>query len=201
MKSTNKTYSSTKELIRQTADSVDRDVVEAIEDCISKREIISYLVALRAANGKSQKDIAGAMQCTQGRISKLESGCDDDLRLGDFRGYLSALGLTPRFVVAKSDQTVVNEIKFMWSCLGRELNKLLDLAHDDPDAAIAIGKWSNELTANYMGQLMDFVGHLPEIAQAKTPTLRMIIQDATEEPKKCDSPASVKRFRGPVPSP
>lgn len=188
-----------RELVRQTADHEDSDVVSAIEECISQREIIGHLVALRAARGKSQKDIADAMQCTQSRISKLESGADHDLSLGDLHGYLNALGLTPRLVVAKSDQTIVDEIKFLWSCLGQELHRLLALAHDDPEAAVGIGQWSNELTQNYMLQLMGFVGRLPEVAKAKTPHLRMTIQDAKEEPAG-KIPATIRRSRAAAPS-
>lgn len=68
-------------------ESLQRDV----EKRISSRQIIKQLLTMRASRDMSQKDIAEKLGCTQSRVSKLENGTDDELRLGDLTGYLKAL--------------------------------------------------------------------------------------------------------------
>ena len=59
-----------------------------------------------------KKDIAERIGGSQSRISKLESGIDEDLRLADLAAYLRALDLDLCLVFGQKDSTIVNKIKY-----------------------------------------------------------------------------------------
>jgi transcriptional regulator with XRE-family HTH domain len=141
-------------------------------------------MAIRAAKGLSQKDIAVVMGHGQSKISKLESGIDDDLRLGELAAYLEALGYSARIVVTKPANSIADEIKYHWYCLGKLLDRLLDLAHKDADIAVGIGKFANDVGYNFMSRIFGFMKRLPSIAREKTPAVTMQVErigDAYEE--------------------
>jgi transcriptional regulator with XRE-family HTH domain len=185
------TSASAAELLRGVEGA--EEIVDALQKRIAQRQIIKHLMALRASKGLSQKDIATVFGCTQSKISKLESGIDDDLKLGDLESYLAALGLEPSLVLKKKGHTIVDEIKYHWSCLGHALNKLLGLAHRDPDIAVNVGKFSNEVAFNYLARIFDFINGLPEIAKTEAPSFRIVMHDVSgdcpEIEESPDSPA------------
>jgi predicted XRE-type DNA-binding protein len=74
--------------------SAELGFAESFAAHIAQRQVIKFLICLRAAANKSQKEIAEAMRCSQSRISKMENGQDGDLRLEDFHAYVTALGST-----------------------------------------------------------------------------------------------------------
>ena len=100
-----KQYKSVAEMARRLAR--DKAFSDKLEKRIADRKIVKQLVALRSAKSLSQAEIAKAMGCTQSRISKLESGVDSDLRLGDLENYLDALGLASRVLVARKGSSNV----------------------------------------------------------------------------------------------
>ena len=93
-----KTYQTVTQMVRETAGS-DDGFAEEFEKRIADRTIVKYLSILRASRGFTQNDIAGKFECTQGRISKLESSADEDLRLGELAHTLrfSAFMSTSRY--------------------------------------------------------------------------------------------------------
>ena len=84
-------YTSVAEMVRSVSD--DPQFADEFDRRVNSRRLVKHLFALRSAEGLSQKDIADRIGCSQSRISKLESGNDDDLRLADLAAYLRALGL------------------------------------------------------------------------------------------------------------
>src|SRR5437870_3635650 len=125
-----KQYSSVPEMIRDVSE--DRTFAESVAKRIEERNIINLLMALRTSLDMSQKDIADKMGCTQSRISKLENGKDDDLRIGDFHKYAEALGLRLMILLANKKQPPIAErIKYHTSALKRLFAELSDLVGDD----------------------------------------------------------------------
>lgn len=174
-----KQFSSVAEMTRSLADDV--PLAEAFEKRIAERKIIRQLVALRSAQGLSQADIGTAMGCTQSRISKLESGLDRDLSLDDLESYLNALGLVARLVVSRNDHTISEAIKYHWTCLGQQLDKLLDLAANDAEIAVGIGKFSQDITFNYMLRIADFIKRLPADARQAAPVVDISVEQVTDQ--------------------
>lgn len=88
---TKKLYNNVADMVRDLSE--DKAQGERTAKKIEERTIINFLMALRAASGLSQSEIAAKMGCTQSKISKLEGGKDEELSIGDFHGYADALGL------------------------------------------------------------------------------------------------------------
>src|SRR6185369_3308361 len=83
-------YPSVADMVRGLSN--DKAFAEDVVKEIEARNILRQLMALRAAQGLSQEDIAEKIKCTQSRVSKLESANDIDLRIGDLQEYADALG-------------------------------------------------------------------------------------------------------------
>jgi transcriptional regulator with XRE-family HTH domain len=132
--------------------SEDKEQAERTAQRISERCILDFLMALRSSKNLSQADIAQKMRCTQSKISKLESGKDDDLRLGDFHAYTAALGMEMTITLAKSNRTIINQITSCARAFRRMLLKLAQLAcHHDESIANGAGASLNE-SAAYMAR-------------------------------------------------
>jgi transcriptional regulator with XRE-family HTH domain len=115
--------------------SVDREFGAQVARAIENRNLIDFLMALRTSQNLSQGDVANKMDCTQSRVSKLEHGKDDDLRIGDFHAYASALGLEMTIVLCKKDRTIVDELTYHAGSLRRILIRLAELAERDESIA------------------------------------------------------------------
>lgn len=161
----------------------DDEVRESIEQRIGSRQIIKNLLALRAAQDRSQKDIAKHLGCTQSRVSKLESGVDDDLRLGDFHAYLAALGLDLTLVVTDArEDSVVRQVKFHAFRIKNLLNQLADLAKDDETIIDGVTKFFGESAFNLMKILAGRVKKLPRNGNGQGPYMKIeVISDLISE--------------------
>ena len=92
-KSNNRQYRTVSEMLRQSAGQDEALTADELDKFSAERELVKDLATLRSARGLSQQDLALSLGRTQSWVSKLENGRDDDLRLGEIRTYLDALGL------------------------------------------------------------------------------------------------------------
>jgi predicted XRE-type DNA-binding protein len=103
------THTSVPQMVRETSD--DESFAEAFEQRLHSRRIIKDLMIHRATHGLSQKDIAERLECTQSRISKLESTTDAELRLGDLAKYAEAVGLRVKIVLESKESPAAARVK------------------------------------------------------------------------------------------
>src|SRR5271165_6718639 len=82
-----KSYLTTSEMLEDLG--TPQEIVDSVKD-VENQEAVNILVSMRVAKGLTQKELADMLGCTQGRISKLEQGRDEDLRLKDFLDYTRA---------------------------------------------------------------------------------------------------------------
>ena len=122
-------------------------------------------MALRATRGMSQTEVAGRMKCSQSRISKLENGVDDDLRIGDMRDYLHALDHDMSIFVCPMQWKSFQQIKFHAFEIRRCLGQLVDLIGDDPDILQGVSKAHVEVVVNLVKLVVDSAETLPSIEQ------------------------------------
>ena len=148
-----KQYKSVSEMVH--AVGADRTFADALDKQIAQRQVIKLLISLRALADKSQSDIAKAMDCTQSRISKLESARDGDLRLEDFHAYLTALGYDMKIVIGKHDQTAFDEVKYHAFSIKRLLDHFAELAGDDETMGRGVLKAIGETWYNLAKMLED----------------------------------------------
>ena len=97
----NQKYTSIEEMLRGISE--DKQFADDFDRHVGKRRLVKHLFALRSVEGLSQKDIAERIGCSQSRISKLENGTDDDLRLADLAAHLGALDLDLCLVFGQKD--------------------------------------------------------------------------------------------------
>jgi len=123
-------------------------------------------MAIRAARGLSQQDIAEKMGCTQSRISKLESSDDDNLSLGDFREYLKALDLDLRLIVCPQNWTVSGQITFFADRIKDCLTRLVELAHTDAAICKVVEKLNVTMFRKFVTMFLECAAELPKLPVA-----------------------------------
>jgi transcriptional regulator with XRE-family HTH domain len=156
-----KRYSSVPEMVRDLSE--DRAFAEEVEKKIRERNLVDFLMALRTSAGLSQKDIANKMGCTQSRISKLENGKDDDLRIGDFHAYADALGLQLMILLTKKGRPPIAErIKRHTSALKRLFTELSEMVGDDGAMNKAMMKLVCESTVTLAKGLSEMLKHVAQ---------------------------------------
>jgi transcriptional regulator with XRE-family HTH domain len=150
------------------ADDMDRRLMQ--------REIVKHLVALRSMKELSQGDIAKHLNCTQSRISKLESGTDDELSIGDLARYLDALGLSMRLVVTKKHCTAADEVKHHAFSIKRIMDELANLAVDDAPAARSVLNFMGEAAWNITRLLRESAGIL-NLPESRCPRIAVDVEE------------------------
>ncbi len=181
-------FNNVSELARHLSDAQatgSDSIASDLEQRLASRHVIKELLAIRAAKSLSQSDIAQKLSCTQSRVSKLESGSDDDLRLGDLRDYLRAMGLDLTLVVGDGERRLVEQIKYHWSCLGQLLRQLVEVASTDATIATGVGKFATEFAFNFGLLTLNFLNKLPDDAKCELPPI-LIIND--NSPRSNDQP-------------
>jgi transcriptional regulator with XRE-family HTH domain len=154
-----KRYESVSDLVRDTAP--DPSFYQEFEEHRSARRLTKQLVAMRAIKGLSQGDIAKRLACTQSRVSKLENSRDNDMRLGDLRGYAEALdcyfvvGAVPRSV------TTVDRVKAHVFQIKKHTDDLAKLAQSDEHIAAGVAQFFFELVMNFGRLVGSSVRRLP----------------------------------------
>lgn len=183
-----KRYASVSQMLKDNAP--DESFREEFGKYVSQRRIVKHLLAMRAVKDVSQKEIADRLNCSQSRISKLENGVDDDLRLGDLRGYLSALGLKLGLVVADRDWTAVDEIKHHAFSIKKLMDRLAHFANLDDKIARGVSDFFGEAFLNLVSMIQDSASKLPPRPEGETPYIQielfegvlpnMTVEDDTE---------------------
>ena len=69
----------------------DKELVKSLEDFVNSKQISKTLFALRCRANMNQSDVAKKMNCSQGKVSKIENAGDTDLTIHDLVQYCSAV--------------------------------------------------------------------------------------------------------------
>jgi transcriptional regulator with XRE-family HTH domain len=166
-----KKYHNVSEMLADSAPT--EEFRQEFETQVAKRRVIKHLIALRTAKGLSQKDIADQVNCSQSRISKLEHGVDDDIRLGDLRAYARSLGFSTGFVFSDQKMTAVEEVKHHAFCIKRLMDRLAQLAGRDEKIAQAVSAFFGEAFFNLVTMIQDSASKLPLRPDDDSPYIRI----------------------------
>ncbi len=142
-----KSYASVAGMARDLA--LDADVLETVEGALDRQKIVRQLMALRAARGLSQSDIAEVMRCSQSRVSKMESSADDELRYGDLRQYAHAVGCELESAVRPKNLEPAEEVKCLAIAIRDRFSRMADLAQDDEEIAAGVAQFFVEALFNF----------------------------------------------------
>jgi transcriptional regulator with XRE-family HTH domain len=169
-----KRYRKVSEMVRaETAP----DFAEAFEKRLADRQLVKHLQIMRARHGLSQEDVATRLNCSQGRISKLESGDDSNVRVGDLLKYAGAAGYQLQFVFFKSDTTTADQVKYHFFETKQLLGELVELAKiPDEDISKGIASFFEEACGNFIGMLAEKAKALPKDAVDHVPLVKLVSQ-------------------------
>jgi transcriptional regulator with XRE-family HTH domain len=176
-------YTSVSEMLAEHAP--DEKFREEFDEHAGRRRIIKRMMALRALKGMSQQDVAKEMGYSQSRISKLENGFDDDIRIGDLRSYVSSLGFRLGFVFVDRDFTAVEEIKQHAFRIKELLDRLAHLAGGDEKMAQAVSGFFGEAFFNVVRMIQESASKLPRRPADDRPYLQIHVAMKKPDPT-CD---------------
>jgi transcriptional regulator with XRE-family HTH domain len=184
-------FSSVEEMVRATSD--DQSFVDEFVQRLARQRVVNLLVSLRGVKGFTQKDIAERMNCTQSRISKIESSLDEEIGFGDLRKYASALGLTIQLVLMPRQARAVDRVKYHAMQIKKHVDTLAGLAQDDSAIAQGVAAFFGEAAYNLLEILQEAADRLPEEALPTGDEGTEVEIYGSNEPKALPSPP--KRVR------
>ncbi|MGM0488964.1 MAG: helix-turn-helix domain-containing protein [Planctomycetota bacterium] len=148
------------DLLRRATDN--EELIEKTKKKIAGRQLMRRLTIERMRSGLSQSDVADRMGCSQTKVSKMENGIDDDLRLGDLGDYLDAFGLHMRLIISPHAPTYVDQIKQHAFLIKRAMDNLCELAHQDEDIAEGVSDFiCKEALYNFLRMIVGVAKRLP----------------------------------------
>jgi transcriptional regulator with XRE-family HTH domain len=174
-----KRYSKVSDMVEATASP---DFAEAFKKQVAERQLIQKLQLLRVHCGLSQADVADRLKCTQSKISKLESGKDNDLSIGDLLGYANATGYGIQIVFIKEDEKLVDEVKYHFFETKKLMERLVELADVDEDIAKGIAGFFGEACLNFVTMLLEKVKKLPPQARDHIPLVKLVSEIGESKP-------------------
>jgi predicted XRE-type DNA-binding protein len=187
-----KRYSKVSDMVQATASP---DFAEAFEKHLAERQLVQKLQLMRAHSGLSQADVAERLQCTQSRISKLESGKDIDLSVGDLLGYVKATGYEVQLVFIKDDTKLVDEVKHHFFETKKLMEQLVKLADVDDAVAKGIAGFFGEACCNFVSMLIEKVKALPPQAREHVPLVKLVCEIGEEKPERLGCEAKEEHSR------
>ena len=139
--------------------------------------------------------MAKRLRCSQSRVFKLESGVDDDLRFGDLKKYLCALGVDVSVIISRSDSRLVDLIKFHAFSIRRMLAKLCDLAKKDPEVGKGVQQFHVEALFNLVKLVVDSAKNILDFPLSFPPLLETDDSDDTGNGDSTDCDVSMGEKR------
>ena len=190
-----KQYNSIRAMIKDS--DVDAEFKEKAVKEIENKQISKFLVVLRCKHGLTQKQMAEKLDCTQSRISKLESSYDTELSIKDMIDYGKVLNLKLEVGYRKPTIKIVDLIKYHAFKMNHYLNQLVALTKDKEDETIEKGveKFFKEVLFNVNALVLKPYSNLTLPGKGTAHDKKMIhISSPMDVPddKTCNSKGGVK---------
>jgi len=139
-KPTGKRYRTTSEMLEDT--DTPQEIIDSVKE-VEAQMVVPLLTGMRVSKGLTQRQLAQAIGCSQGRISKLESGRDEDLRLQDLIDY--ALAIEGSVWLTIGAPTLAEHIKLHVRALRQLFEELVDLGGEDHAINEGIDRFLDDL--------------------------------------------------------
>jgi transcriptional regulator with XRE-family HTH domain len=139
------------------------EVQAAVKELTAATKIVLQLAKLRHACGITQEQMADHLGVSQSAISKLESGRDEELTLGEVRGYARVTGNRIGMVFGKP-LTHVEAVKAHAEGIRHHLHALAKLANQDNEMEKEIQAFFGEAFFNILTILSKCNDALPNAA-------------------------------------
>jgi len=154
---------------------------DEFEARLASRRLVTLLSVLRCRAGLSQRDLAARLGCTQSKVSKLESGKDSDVRVGDLVSYTSATDHEIRLFFVPKGQTILNQVEMHAGVISGLLNRLVELVGDDPAMAAAAKAAVSKVNYN-LGKIVQKAIHsLPAVVEESPRPFQVVDEGILDE--------------------
>lgn len=77
--------------------------ITKLSNRVNDRDLIKLLVFQRVEAGITQQEIARKLKWSQSKVSRFEASIDKDLKVGDIKKYLTALGKSISITIEPKD--------------------------------------------------------------------------------------------------
>ncbi|MEI7821722.1 MAG: helix-turn-helix transcriptional regulator [Verrucomicrobiota bacterium] len=157
-KPTGRKYASVAELMR--VEGVSQEVQTHFNEIVNATRVVHQLAHLRHIAGLTQEEMADRLRVTQSAVSKLESGRDEDLTLGQIREYAKASSERICVVFGKP-LNHVEAVKVCANGMRHHLSALASLAHNGEEMEREIQAFFGEAFFNILSLLSASQNEMP----------------------------------------
>lgn len=130
VKTTGKGYASVQEMMQGL--QLNSALQKKVSELEKETHLTQMLTGVRQQSGLTQEQMAAKLGVTQGAVSKLESGRDDDLTIAEIRKYSEVTGQRIGLLFGKP-LNHVEAVKLHSLAIKRHLTALTEIAHQDED--------------------------------------------------------------------
>jgi hypothetical protein len=162
MKVVGRKYASVSDLVHDTSDA---ETAEAFDKYQADRVLVNCLTVIRCANEISQEKLAERMECFQSKVSRMESSVDADLNFGDIIKYASSLKQGVHIIFSPRRKNGADHIRFHIGCIKHELEKLVEIAGNDPEIGGGVEVFAIEQAQNIIAMVEATLDRLPHRIQ------------------------------------
>jgi transcriptional regulator with XRE-family HTH domain len=141
-----KQYKSVVEMLNDVSD--DKEFNRSVEKEINTRQIAKTLVAMRSKAALNQAEIAKRMNCTQGKVSKMENSLDADISLGDLVKYCSAVNMQLEIGFFDRRLRMVDKVKHYFFRLKGLIDEIIEISKGDDAMEREAEKFAREAFFN-----------------------------------------------------
>ncbi|MDQ8195852.1 helix-turn-helix domain-containing protein [Coraliomargarita sp. SDUM461004] len=136
-------------------------LTQSVNQRIHSRKLVKKLIIARSQAKLSQADLARKLDCSQSRISKIENGSDDQLRVADLSAYSKALDTGIMFSIGEPKRHAVESIKHHAFQIKHHLDQLASLAQKDEQISTGVEDFFSETLFNMLKIIEDSARKLP----------------------------------------
>lgn len=152
------------------------EIVEDVRNISNARQLVLKLSTMRTAAGITQTEMAKRLGCTQGAVSKLENGLDDDVTVKHLRAYAEATKMNVGFAVGRPPNHV-EAIKLHALGMRSHMKALAKLAQNDAQIEQGIQAFFGEALFNILDILSECQQDMPNGHEIQ---LRMEVMDSAK---------------------
>ncbi len=133
--------------------SGDRSLTDRIQVEVNRCKLVDTLVQMRLQKGVSQKQLAERMKCAPSKISRLEAGSDDALKIADVKDYVLGLNIGMAMIFEDQELPVAEQIKQHVFSIHDKLERLVKIAatvDGDKEIIDKINQFYKEVLFNFI---------------------------------------------------